>query len=614
MEDTPSFEFGKKGNDNQLDFQTEISKYARVEPIQKQKEEAKTTVKQASGEIGPSKPANYDDDDTSSSDDEPDINNPFYVPKKKDVPQVPEKELAKTIPCSHDVLIRGHTRGVTTIDVDPKGYRMISGANDYKARLWDFQGMNKSMNSFRILEPYEGQPINRVHFSPDGAEVLVCTMASQARVYDRDGREVAETIKGDMYLTDLSNTRGHTSMIRDGQWNPVEQGIFMTCSLDSTVRIWDVNAKKVGIEQQIPHKTIIKCKNNQGKRIGCTACCYTSDGRTIAVNCTDGSLHIYSARSYFSRAEGLVLNAHTPENTATSMCFFKDGTKLVTRANDHTMKIWDLRKFKMPLHECKKLENTDIHTQVSLSPDEKYILTGTSITKQDQYGLVVLYDSVTFERVGQLTISEASVTSCIWHPVLNQIFVGSADHNIHVLCDPSKSQRGALLCLTKAERKPRPEDIDYTPDIRTPHALPAFKDENKNRKKQIEKLRQNTILSKKPEFPTTGPNKAGASGPGTVTQYIMLSQHKNETHKEDAREALIKLDAETRKSGDLVLSAYAKTQPVPIFDYTSPQVEEQELLSSIKKICPGCGLKICRCGLSLRPYSNTRSMFSQGDN
>ena len=156
-------EFGKKANSNQLDFSQEIDKYKRsnlvtVEPTPKQP----IFEKPFSG-IGPSKPVGVEAEDSSSSDDEVDINNPYYhKSQKKEPEQTTQIPLTSSIPSSHEVIIKGHKKGVTALDIDPKGYRMISGGNDYNVRLWDFQGMNKSMNSFRILEPYEGQPINKV--------------------------------------------------------------------------------------------------------------------------------------------------------------------------------------------------------------------------------------------------------------------------------------------------------------------------------------------------------------------------------------------------------------------------------------------------------------------
>jgi len=606
-------EFGKKAETNELDLQETLLQHKRVhtfhEPVSKPVSKFETIP----GQVGPSRPVNYQDDsDTSSSDDEPDINNPGYTkPLRAAEPDLDQTDLSQEIPCSHEVLMKGHKKSITAIALDPKGVRMLTGSNDYNVRMWDFNGMNKSMNSFRILEPYEGQPINALSYNVEGSEYLVCTMGAQARIYDRDGRDVLETVKGDQYINDLSNTRGHTAMIRDGQWNPMNKNVFVTCSIDSSVRIWDTTIKKIGIEQQLPHKTIIKCRNLGGKKTGCSACTYDASGNLLAVSCDDGSIQLFSAKSHYGRAEHNVQNAHAPQAGATSMCFFRDGTKLLTRGADNTMKIWDIRNFKKPLNAWYDLLNTDLHTQVSLSPNEQYILTGTSIAKKDDNGLVLFYDSTTFDKVGQLTISQASVIRVQWHSALNQIFVGSSDQNIHVLCDPKKSVRGALLCINKQERKSRPEDIDYMPDIRTPHALPSMKEENRNKKKRLDKIRQDPLLTKKPELPIQGPGKGGKTGgPGTVTQFIMLTQNKSDDFKEDAREALIALDAESKKEKGLISGAYTETQPAPIFDYV--QDDENDYLSQFQKVCPSCGLKVCRCGQSMK-VNKGGSMFSQGD-
>lgn len=50
-------------------------------------------------------------------------------------------------------------------------------------------------------------------------------------------------VKGDPYITDMANTKGHTALVTGGQWHPTEKNIMMTCSYDGTMRIWDLNGK-----------------------------------------------------------------------------------------------------------------------------------------------------------------------------------------------------------------------------------------------------------------------------------------------------------------------------------------------------------------------------------
>jgi len=47
---------------------------------------------------------------------------------------------------------------------------------------------------------------------------------------DRDGRIGNISIKGDMYITDMSKTKGHTQEVNDGMFSNTELNWFATCS------------------------------------------------------------------------------------------------------------------------------------------------------------------------------------------------------------------------------------------------------------------------------------------------------------------------------------------------------------------------------------------------
>jgi WD40 repeat protein len=60
---------------------------------------------------------------------------------------------------------------------------------------------------------------------------------------------------------------------------------------------------------------------------------------------------------------------------------FRDQKRLLSRGMDDTMKLWDIRNTKFPTHEWKNLINFSDKTSVCISPDEKVVLTGTSVKK-----------------------------------------------------------------------------------------------------------------------------------------------------------------------------------------------------------------------------------------
>lgn len=71
-------------------------------------------------------------------------------------------------------------------------------------------------------------PIVSVSWSPSGGFFLVCTENSQAKIISREGVEEISCLKGDNYLVDIRNTKGHTYGLRDGKWHPSEKNIFLT--------------------------------------------------------------------------------------------------------------------------------------------------------------------------------------------------------------------------------------------------------------------------------------------------------------------------------------------------------------------------------------------------
>ena len=61
--------------------------------------------------------------------------------------------------------------------------------------------------AFRSVEVQDGYPVTALSHSPSGDKFVVSTGSAQFKIYDREGVELMKTVKGDMYLRDLSNTK-----------------------------------------------------------------------------------------------------------------------------------------------------------------------------------------------------------------------------------------------------------------------------------------------------------------------------------------------------------------------------------------------------------------------
>lgn len=49
------------------------------------------------------------------------------------------------------------------------------------------------------------------------------TGSSQPKIFDREGHALGQFVKGDMYIRDLKNTKGHQYRCCSGQWHPTDR-------------------------------------------------------------------------------------------------------------------------------------------------------------------------------------------------------------------------------------------------------------------------------------------------------------------------------------------------------------------------------------------------------
>eukprot|EP00912_Choanoflagellata_sp_UC4_P001024 UC4_evm2s632 len=331
-----------------------------------------------------------------------------------------DDDVIKSIPRSHETQLIHGTRAISAIDIDASGSRCVTGGLDSEVRFWHFAAMNKTMKSFRMIEPTEGQAIRQCRYSRSGDKILVIMGNSQPKVIDRDGVELIEFLKGDPYIFDLTKTGGHVSMCNDGDWHPTNRAQLATCSDDSTVRVWDVEAEH-GHRQSL---LAVRCRSSTGKKVPVTASSFSNDGRVLAAGSMDGTLRIWSLSSKLRRETESQKKAHMAESRITSISFSRNDQQLLTRSTDCTMKFWDRRKFNKPLAIFDGLPNEYDMTDCSFSPDERLILTGTSTGRKDGVGSLVFYDKHTLAKIWDISLPGVSVIRSLWHSRLNQIFLG----------------------------------------------------------------------------------------------------------------------------------------------------------------------------------------------
>lgn len=518
------------------------------------------------------------DDDVRSKEGEREINNESSGDEDGDES---DENLQSKIPASHEVCMLHGTKAVVAVAADPAGARLATGSVDYDVRFWDFAGMDATMQSFRTLQPCENHPIKGLQYSVTGDVILVISGMSQAKVLDRDGFEVAECVKGDQYIADMARTKGHTAPLSSGCWHPRVREEFLTCAEDSTCRLWD-------IEKPQHHKSIIKTRAQNGLKTVPTACAYNRDGKLIACACMDGSLQLWDHRKLFVNTAMLMRNAHQPGTETSCLAFSHLGSLLATRGCDATLKIWDLRAFKKPLHVIENLFSRYATTDCSFSPDDALILTGESVKRMQASGRLLFYNSKTFDKVTEMAVTDSHVIKTVWHPKLNQIFVGCGNGIVKVYYSNNHSMRGAKLCVVKTRRKVKQVEVVAAQQILTPHALPMFRQEKpKSIRKQMERDRQNPVKSHRPDLPiSSGQGGRVATSGGTLSSYVIrnLGLSKRVEDDQDPREAILRYAKDAEENPYWVSPAYAKTQPKPIFQESGEEDEDEAQAPSAKKV------------------------------
>ncbi|XP_037954493.1 gastrulation defective protein 1 homolog [Teleopsis dalmanni] len=483
-----------------------------------------------------------------------------------------EKMLERRIPNTHEVQMQHGSRAVLALAGDPSGARMVSGSIDYDMCFWDFAGMDASMHSFRNLQPCENYPIRGLNYSVTGDMILVVSGNSQAKVLDRDGFEKMECVKGDQYISDMARTKGHTAQLTSGCWHPFTKEEFLTAALDGTLRIW----QGLRVKEQ---KSVIKTRAVGGLRTTPSACAYNKDATLIAAGCTDGSIQAWDTRKMFVNTTLCLRKAHQKDVEITSIVFSYLGNQIATRSNDETMKLWDLRALKEPLHTWSNLYSRYDTTDCCFSPDDRILVTGESLPKGPQVANLYFYSTKTFEEVKRIPVANSHIIKTLWHPKLNQLFVSCGNGLVKCYYDEKRSIRGAKLCVVKTHRKKKYTEMGGVSQIITPHALPMFRQEkSKSSRTKLEKERLDPVKSRRPDLPiTSGQGGRVASSGGTLSSYVIrnLGLSKRVDDDQDPREAILKYAKEAEENPYWIAPAYKKTQPTPIFSESNNSGEPQ---------------------------------------
>ncbi|EPZ32242.1 hypothetical protein O9G_004217 [Rozella allomycis CSF55] len=479
----------------------------------------------------------------------------------------------RDMPISYQATLKQHSRLVNTIHIDPAGSRMVTGGLDHEMRLWDFNSMDDTFRSFRTIKPFEGYGIVDAKFSLTGDRILVASSCQSAKMCDRDGHTICDYSKGDPYLRDKKNTKGHTHAIMAADWHPFDGNTFITSGMDSTVRIWDVENDK-------SQKSIIVIKGKAAKRPAVSAVAYKNDASVIASGSDDGTIRLWNAKGPFVVPIKNKM-AHEADKYITSLSFSLDGNLLLSRSWDNTLKVWDMRNFNDPLFKYENLPNVFEKTCAMFSPDNKLFMTGTSAKKgSGESGRVIAYETTTGQVLNNIDLADGSVVKLYWHKRLNQIFAGSSGGSVAALYDKERSHKGVLCCVKRHFTSKIESFVSADKKVYAPNSLPLFKEQTPySLKEKRAQERYNYAKSKRPELPNEAKTKGSKLGDAYTQHLVQMLRKEAYGDESDPRAALMKYAKMAEENPEFVAHAYKRTQPVALFEtgeYTEFEVKRHK--------------------------------------
>ncbi|KAI1777672.1 WD40 repeat-like protein [Hypoxylon cercidicola] len=549
---------------------TSFGKKHKETDIAAQIDRSKRTVEPP---VGKPKSQDSDSDDANDSDNDNDSD---------------ESDEEDEYPTSHEMVIKTHDRAVTSLSLDPAGSRLISGSIDCTVKLHDLSSLTPTtIRAFRSVDPYEtkqsanseSHPVHHVQFNPLAGSVFLCISAHpQAKILSRDGDIITEFVKGDMYLRDMNNTKGHVSEVTTGTWHPTDKNVCVTAGTDSTLRIWDINNKR-------SQKEVLVFKSKAAGAAGrtrMTAVAWATPvqgGNNVLVSAAlDGSLVMWGGSGPFTRPAGEIREAHKPNTWTGGIDISSDGRMVVTRGGDNLIKLWDTRKFKQPLVSVEHPSTSDHYptTNIKYGPNSTSIITGSATGHLH----ILNPGNLRPEYITPVTPGSPVIT-VDWHPKINQIITGSANAETHILYNPTMSTRGAVDVMSRA---PKRRHVDDNPEFTTDISLGLSGDSIVTPGGALPGKKTGLTASgksrdpRRPHVPQQTPFMRSQPDEKHISENIPLSKMLHE----DPREALLKY-ADLAKKDPMFTKAWKSTQPVTQYADVSDEEDDGPDKKKVKR-------------------------------
>eukprot|EP00980_Cylindrotheca_fusiformis_P011744 scaffold2794_cov100-Cylindrotheca_fusiformis.AAC.2 len=520
--------------------------------------------------------------------------------------------------------------------MDPSGTRFAIAHMDSSLLLYDFAGWSSSSvvgppaaTAFaNVSVETDGHPIRSISYSPNGDRFVVATHSAQPKVYDKEGEELLQWVRGDVYVTDPTRTIGHTAAVNSVSWHAMDKSIVFSTSRDGSLRVWNVDNGKLSFGM-LKCENVVMIKNPKTGRKTIPTCMVMVGPSSIWLGTECGSIQRYQYPfiSKLRPQQSTMIVDDNDDNKAAAaapvicIAVSGDGTKVAARTKsaiyvyNHTS-TQKLSTSSTPIltipipEETAVLEDDNPTPTMDFSPNGKTICVGITIVvvpavsnaednnnnNQKVYQTYLQMYSIPKEpKTKRKPIYSMHLTECqsplvgiLWHPKLNQILV-TTTKEFQVCYSLEYSKKGMLLNLRRqqqrSKRRRAEDDLQdlYTSrapqagtairddEIIAPNALPLFGGQSHRKKKMKEQQQEQHERDKaqhKPQPPAKGVYNTNTT---LFNQMVMDNRTANlkQIAGRDPREAL----AQYSEGKSYIGQAYAGNKERILTDKT---VEEEE--------------------------------------
>jgi dipeptidyl aminopeptidase/acylaminoacyl peptidase len=312
--------------------------------------------------------------------------------------------------------LTGHEEALRDLDFSPDGDRLVTGSDDYSARIWDVD----TAETVAVLSGHQ-QPVHDVEYSSDGSLIATLAQDYTARLWDGEtGERVA-------VLRDQADPR-----LLDIEFSPYG-GLLVTTSFGNQAKLWDTATGE--LVYKLPGKTVDRATFSPNGQVLLTASQASpptvwdiGTGRKLAeypagfvasaysdAEYSPGGEFIALANRGFERGVNVSLLRSTGElvaglrhgNSVNDLAFDPRGRLLATGSDNSTARVWRVSDGK-PLATMSG--HTDPVNSVSFSDNGKLLVTGSDD------GTARVWDARTGRAVAELRGHAGAVARAEFSP------------------------------------------------------------------------------------------------------------------------------------------------------------------------------------------------------